>query len=135
MSNTYYENNKEAIIERNKQYYRDNIDDKTKYNQEYYEKHKATIKTNRSTEITKERRKRTTTDRKEYQRQYYQNNKELCLANSFLSNCKHEEVIKLRRAEISKIKFECELCGGIYNKFTKAAHENTIKHLQKLNLD
>ena len=59
MSNTYYENNKEAIIERNKQYYRANIDDKTKYNQEYYEKHKCTIKENRYTEITK----RTTNDR------------------------------------------------------------------------
>ena len=83
MSNTYYGNNKEAIIERNKQYYRDNIDDKTKYNQEYYEKHKSTLKTNRSTEIVIDRCKRTTTDRKEYQRQYYQNNKESCLANSF----------------------------------------------------
>ena len=126
MSNTYYENNKEAIIERNKQYYRANIDDKTKYNQEYYEKHKSTLETNRSTEIVIERCKRIATDRKEYQRQYYQNNKESCLANSFFSNCKHEEVIKLRRAEISKIKFECELCGGIYNKFTKAAHEKQL---------
>ena len=58
MSNTYYENNKEAIIERNKQYYRDNIDDKTKYNQEYYEKHKCAIKENRSTEITKKNDKK-----------------------------------------------------------------------------
>jgi hypothetical protein len=49
MSNTYYENNKEAIIERNKQYYRANIDDKTKYNHEYYEKHKCALKENRST--------------------------------------------------------------------------------------
>ena len=131
MSNTYYENNKEAIIERNKQYYRDNIDDKTKYNQEYYEKHKSTLKTNRSTEIVIERCKRIATDRKEYQRQYYQNNKESCLANSFLSNCKHEEAIKLRRAAISKINFECELCGVIYNTFTKTAHEkqlNIFKH-------
>ena len=56
-------------------------------------------------------------------------------SKSFLSNCKHEEVIKLRRAEISKIKFECELCGGIYNKFTKIAHGKTIKHLRTLNLD
>ena len=135
MSNTYYENNKEAIIERNKQYYRANIDDRTKYNHECYEKHKSTLKTNRSTEIVIERCKRIATDRKEYQRLYYQNNKESCLASSFLSNCKHEETIRQKRAEISKIKFECELCGGIYNKFTKLAHEKTIKHLQTLNLD
>ena len=38
MSHTYYENNKEAIIERNKQYYKANMDDKTKYNHKYYEK-------------------------------------------------------------------------------------------------
>ena len=118
MSNTYYENNKEAIIERNKKYYRANIDDKTKYNHEYYEKQKCSLTENKSTEMTIERRKRTATDRKEYQRQYYQNNKESCLASSFLSNCKHEETIR-QKAEISKNKFERELCGGLYNRFTK----------------
>ena len=71
------------------------------------------------------------TDRKEYQRQYYQSNKESCLASSFLSNCKHEETIRQKRAEISKNKFECELCGGIYNKFTKMAHAKKMLLIEK----
>ncbi len=75
---------------------------------------------------------RTVNDRKEYQRQDYQNNKELCKASSFLSNSKHENAIRRRRADISKIKVDCEIRGGIYNKFTASAHTNTIMHRRAL---
>ncbi len=44
MFNTYYGNITDAIIERNKQYYKDNIAAKSQYNHDYYEKHKCTLK-------------------------------------------------------------------------------------------
>ncbi len=83
MSNTQYENNKEAIIERNKQYYRANIDDKLQYNYDYYEninalQKKIVIQKGHQNDET-----RTATDRQKYQRLYYQNKTELCLASSF----------------------------------------------------
>ncbi len=54
MCNTYTEINQEAIIERNKPYYRDYMKAKIQYNHAYYE-HKCIMKENKNTERAFER--------------------------------------------------------------------------------
>ena len=43
MSESYYEKNRDAILERNKQYHRDNVDARSLCNLKYYEKNKEAI--------------------------------------------------------------------------------------------
>ena len=123
MSESYYEKNRDAILAKNKQYYRDNVDARSLYNQKYYEKKRGAI-----IERNKQYYEDHLQEKKPYHKHYYENNKELCKASSMISQYEHADEIKQRRAEISKIKFNCEICGGIYSKFTESQHKNTVMH-------
>jgi hypothetical protein len=110
----HYQDNKETLKEKARQYREDNKEQIKEKNKQYREDNKEKIKE------TKKQYHQANKERiKEYNKQYHQDNKERMNEQSK----KHYQANKERRNE----KFNCE-CGGKYTRDHKAKHMLTKKH-------
>jgi hypothetical protein len=111
----WYKDNKETILEKNKEYRIDNKEKIAEINKQYYENNKETIT--------------------EYKKEYYEKNKETILEKVKKYQKKYRNDNKETITQKQKQKFKCG-CGGKYTLQNKAGHLKTKRHqtyLQNLN--
>lgn len=114
-----YQNNKEAILEKKKQYQQNNKAVISEKRKQYYQNNKEVI-----SDRVKQYYQDNTAAIAERDRQYYQNNKEMLSEKAKQYRQNNKEVIANKR----KHKYTCE-CGSTISISNKSCHNKSVKHL------